>query len=117
VGIRWRLGGDERPVSVWIERSSAGQGPWQPIGTERLMEGDVTVDWDRGAESGHRYWYHLACTTTDGQQNYSPSIEVLLASSAPAFALRAIGPNPASGPVASNSFSLGAPRSTSAFTT
>jgi hypothetical protein len=68
--------------------------------TERSREGDVTVDRDRRAEPGRRYWYRLALTTTDGQQNYSSPIEVLLASPAPAFILRAIGPNPASGPVA-----------------
>jgi hypothetical protein len=100
VGLRWRLGGDEEPTSVSIERSKAEQGPWQAIATERSREGDLTVDWDRGAEPGRRYWYRLALTTTDGQQNYPSPIEVLLASPAPAFDLRAIGPNPASGPVA-----------------
>jgi len=100
VGLRWRLGGDEQPVSVGIERASAEQGPWQTIVTERSREGDVTVDWDRGAEPGRRYWYRLAWTTADGEQSYSSPIEVVLTSYAQAFALRAIGPNPASGPVA-----------------
>jgi hypothetical protein len=58
------------------------------------------VEWDQSPEPGRRYWYRLAWTTTDGQQTYSSPIEVQLASSAPAFTLRSIGPNPASGPVA-----------------
>src|SRR5262249_17606221 len=82
VGIRWRLGGDERPVSVWIERSDGELGPWQSIATERTMDGAVTVDWDRTAERGRRYWYRLAWTAADRSQSYSSSIMVELASGA-----------------------------------
>jgi hypothetical protein len=100
VGIHWRLGGDEDPASVWIERSSAEPGPWQAIVCERVNAGGFTIDWDRGAEPGQRYWYRLAWTTRDGQASRSSPIEVLAAPSVAAFELRRVGPNPTAGPVA-----------------
>jgi len=100
VRIRWRLGGDEEPVSAWIERSAGELGPWQSVATERTMDGAVTVDWDRAPEPGRRYWYRLAWTTVDGRTTYSSPIVIDLASTASSLALSVIGPNPASGPVA-----------------
>jgi parallel beta helix pectate lyase-like protein len=100
VRIRWRLGGDEAPLSVWIERSAAELGPWLRVATERSMDGSVATDWDRAAEPGRRYWYRLAWTTADGRTTYSSPIVIDLASPATSLALRVIGPNPASGPVA-----------------
>ena len=99
VRIRWRLGGDEEPLSVWIERSAGELGPWVRVATERSMDGAVATDWDRTAEPGRRYWYRLAWTTADGSTTYSSPIVIDLASPASSLALRVIGPNPASGPV------------------
>jgi hypothetical protein len=100
VRIRWRLGGDEQPIRVWMERSNRELGPWQTVATERTMDGAVTVDWDRSAEPGRRYWYRLAWSTADGRTTSSSPIAIDLASLASSLALRVIGPNPASGPVA-----------------
>jgi parallel beta helix pectate lyase-like protein len=100
VGIHWSLGGDEVPMNVWIERSNAEPGPWQRILTDRTADGRVTVDWDRGAEPGHRYWYRLVWSTLDSQENRSLSIEVVAAPRVSTFELRRIGPNPTAGPIA-----------------
>jgi len=100
VGVHWRLGGDEDPASVWIERSSGELGPWLRIACDRVVAGEYTVDWDTGAEPGRRYWYRLAWTTRDGEESRSSPIEVLAAPKVAAFALRRIGPNPTAGPVA-----------------
>jgi hypothetical protein len=99
VGIRWRLGGDELPLSVWIERSDGELGPWRSIATDRSMDGAVTIEWDRTAELGRRYWYRLAWTTSDGPPSYSSPIVIELSSPSSSVALNVIGPNPASGPV------------------
>jgi hypothetical protein len=100
VSIRWRLGGDERPVSVWIERGDREQGPWRRIAAERATDGDITVDWDRDIEPGRVYWYRLAWITTDGQESRSSPIRATAAPAAADFGLRAIGPIPADGAIA-----------------
>jgi hypothetical protein len=99
VRIRWRVGGDEPPVSAWIERSDTEQGPFQRIESERVLEGGATVDWDHSTQPGRSYWYRLVWTTSSGQQNHSSPIEALSAPSPSVFALRAIVPNPTTGPV------------------
>lgn len=99
VRLRWRLGGDELPSSAWIERSDSEPGPWQRIATERVLEPDARVDWDRGAQPSHRYWYRLAWTRPDREAGHSSPIEVVTGSNPSAFTLRALGPNPTNGPI------------------
>jgi hypothetical protein len=99
VCVLWRLAGDgvEEPVSVWVERSTSQLGPWQRIATDRAVDGEGTIDWDRSIPPGDRYWYRLVWTSLDEQTTRSSPVQAVIAPTAAAFTLRSIGPNPMDG--------------------
>lgn len=99
VEVRWRLGGDERPVEVWLERSGLETSGWSWVATEQRADGDGTVMRDCGVDETSTYRYRLAWTTGRGEPGYSPSIEVPASGPGRTYALRVIGANPGSGPV------------------
>jgi hypothetical protein len=98
IRVRWRLTSDDPRLEAWIERSDFEPGPWRRIATERIADGDASVDLDRSVERDRSYWYRVAWRATAGAGHSAPVV-VSPGAGAPALELRVLGSAPAHGPI------------------
>jgi hypothetical protein len=104
VRVAWEFSSAARFTSTVVERASAAPGPWSAIQGDLSRDGLATVMTDRSAAPGDIYWYRLVATQPNGSTvTFGPVSSGSAATLA--FALGAISPNPARGPV-SVEFSL-----------
>lgn len=97
IRLRWRFQDPSEFISVRVERSALGDGPWAEIETERRVVPDGEEALDRNVSPGITYYYRLSATDRSGiVTEFSP----IAATAGEAFTLPAlthISPNPSSG--------------------
>ena len=96
VRIQWEVRGLVAS-DVWVERSELGpSGPWMRPMTERMTEGGMVVEIDRGAVDDRDYWYRL--TSYNEKEIVMLGAPVLVGTSRKSdFALGGVFPNPGQG--------------------
>ena len=99
IEVKWQLGQPSLYSATVLERAQSLEGPWTAVTSPATTVDGVTSVLDADVVSGRSYEYRLSLTRSDGSTETIGHLSATAAQKVTVFALGAVTPNPATGPV------------------